>query len=179
MNKFIKIVFVVLIIITAIEIGYYVYLNINRFKLFEVNKSDSSLSLPTKISSRPSDLVKVIHPDVIESLSRISSSASSTAKVKIFIVKEEEYKVEDVEIGPFTAINREWEFGVKHDGNWDYSTKQRVEKMEIIINENGIEKPADLQDINIGDLIRTIKIYDASKSIKTSEISEMKLIIFR
>lgn len=171
-----KIIFVILLLVTTGEIGYYIYfiqnqsrINLSQQKSINTNITGSSIS-PTVLLPTPKNVRKAIHPEFLELLKQEVISVDSNTQRVLFITENQGEVVEIDPTGEKGPNKSVFPFGIKlkteksQTGGWMYLSKNSLEKTKVYKAKGNQEFPAELRDLKIGNVIINQDISDAAFS---------------
>lgn len=185
-----KIIFVILVLVTVGEIGYYLY--------FQFTSRENSLASGT-IEPTPihlSDILpdtsqtsRVVRPTQVPNQALDGSSLFSLAHIKRGLLSSSivinEYRGKILKIdkkgGEFPGTNIKYEISLKIQGetpentNTFYFTASGFNKTQVLKGINGEEKPIGFDELAINDKIIMKETLDLTKD-SISNLIEMKLI---
>lgn len=152
--KFLKLIFIIFILVIAGELGYYLYIT------SVINYSGKTNPQQINFSPRPTlskDFVPAIHPDQIKDLSLFVNNTRTSEKYYLTIENE----------GILTDLNQKgkkvgskiFPLGLKiksgQADDWYWLSPTFYELLQVFILNNGSFQKASLSDLKIGDHIIT------------------------
>lgn len=180
--KLLKVVFVILIIITLTEVGYYIYLQLKT----KYDKAIFTPSISTNTEAyKDFKTEQAIHPTVLEQLKRYIKSPES----RMYILSEETAKV--LEIAKDGACVEDWRDGKLYPGKicfpfalklenktlpegyiWNYFTERQMTKLNVYIKDGDQLEKSAFNQIRNNDLITAIEKWDPSVEIDLSNLKD-------
>ncbi|OGG16745.1 hypothetical protein A3D78_01455 [Candidatus Gottesmanbacteria bacterium RIFCSPHIGHO2_02_FULL_39_14] len=149
--KIIKVIFIVLIFITIIELGYYFSLQyINKPK----NDSIQDNQTPTRYET-----INAVHPDFYKYTQGLVTTKKNTLGKVLLVIQNEGEIVEIDPDGNQGPKADRFPFGLKiksednPEGDWNHIAKDFLKKTKVYLVKNNIETLVDLSDIKIGNYV--------------------------
>jgi len=176
MQRVLKVFLVILLIVTAIEGGYLIY--VRQKKQPSPDQVQYTPQVPSLLPE--SNMETAIHPEQLESLARIAINKKSNEKY--YLYNESSGVITDLDLKGKTVGKTLFPFGIKYKSgeidDWWYLSPTLASLIEVQIQENGgtITKKAKNEDLKVGDSVRLQEVVDLYYGSKEPQHSKAFII---
>jgi|SRR3989338_2184920 len=174
---------IILLIITLSEIGYYLYMNIQKNNIQKtLNSTDEPIR---KIPTYPyTDTARDISKEALDqqnldkTIKNLKQFGKGVLKSSVII---NEYEGEIVDIDKDGIVSNSVEYkvilsikGRENNENTFFYQKDHIDLIKVVKTQEGKEEPITINDLNIGDQINIKESIDLTKDWENS-VTEIKI----